>query len=318
MKTDLLDTSVSRDATVRDHGPGWDYHRAFERHRGLISREEQEKLRTRRVAIVGCGGVGGSHLVTLARLGVGRFSIAELDRFELANMNRQFGARMDTIGRAKIEVMAEEVRRINPDVELRLFAEGVSERNIPEFLAGADLFVDGIDFFEIGLRRKLFHVARLARVPAITAGPMGFSTAWITFSPEGMSFDRYFDLRDDQPLLEQLAAFAVGLTPALLQRPYIDVSEVSLAERRGPSAALACELCAGVVAAEAVRILLGRGGVRAAPWYRQFDAYRGRLKVGRLWGGNRNLFQRLKRWWLLRHVRASAGGPLSPTSREKT
>ena len=52
---------------------------------------------------------------------------------------------------------------------------------------------------------------------AVTAAPLGFSTAWLTFDPKGLSFDRYFDLTDEQTELEQIVAFAVGLAPALLQ-----------------------------------------------------------------------------------------------------
>jgi hypothetical protein len=137
---------------------------------------------------------------------------------------------------------------------------------------------------------------------AITAGPIGFGTALLVFDPRGMTFDRYFDLHDDQSPIDQLAAFAVGLTPRLLQRPYLDLSEVNLAEHRGPSAGLACQLCAGVTAAEAVKILLRRGPVRCAPWYSQFDAYRGLYRCGKLMGGGRNPLQRLKRRLLLRSV----------------
>jgi tRNA A37 threonylcarbamoyladenosine dehydratase len=70
--------------------PVWDYHEAFSRNIGLFTVEEQEKLRRSRVAIAGMGGVGGVHLVTLARTGIGNFTIADPDRFELANMNRQW------------------------------------------------------------------------------------------------------------------------------------------------------------------------------------------------------------------------------------
>jgi hypothetical protein len=68
---------------------------------------------------------------------------------------------------------------------------------------------------------------------------------------------------------------------------------VNFAERRGPSTFMACQLCAGVAATEALKILLGRGEVRAAPHGMQFDAYRG--KFARTWrpGGNKNPLHRL-------------------------
>src|SRR5216117_2931839 len=100
---------------------GFDSGRAFVRNLGWVTADEQALLRNRRVAIAGLGGVGGSHLVTLARLGIGRFNLADLDVFEIENFNRQFGARMSTLGRPKVDVLAETARDINPDVELRLF-----------------------------------------------------------------------------------------------------------------------------------------------------------------------------------------------------
>ena len=67
------------------------YSDAFSRNLGWITSDEQEILRGKRIAIAGLGGVGGFHLTTLTRLGVGAFTLAELDRFELANFNRQMG-----------------------------------------------------------------------------------------------------------------------------------------------------------------------------------------------------------------------------------
>ena len=279
---------------------GFSYEQAFVRNRGLISPAEQARLRNARVAIIGMGGVGGIHLVTLARLGIGKFTIADPDRFELANVNRQYGAMIDTFGRPKVDVMAAEARRINPEIELRVIDEPIRPETVGEFLAGADLFVDGVDFFSIALRRRLFRHAAANGLYSVTAGPLGFGAAWLVFDPRGMSFDDYFDLSDGESEIEQLVAYAVGLAPAMLHRPYLDLSQVSLGDRTGPSAGLACQLCAGVVGAEAVRILLNRGAVCTVPCYSQFDAYRGRLRRRRLRFGNRHPIQRLKRLWLRR------------------
>ena len=279
---------------------GWSYDEAFVRNLGLISPEEQERLRNSRVAIAGMGGVGGSHLIALARLGVGRFTIADPDVFELANMNRQVGAMCSTIGQPKVEVMARVAREINPEVDLRLFDKPIDSANADAFLRDANLFVDGVDFFSVDLRRILFSRAASRGIYSITAGPIGFSTAWLVFSPAGMSFDRYFDLHDGMEPLDSLIAFAVGLTPAATHLAYLDLSKVDLNSRTGPSVVAACQLCSGVTAIESAKILTGRGRLRPAPWYCQFDAYREVLRRGYLIGGNRHPWQRLKRWWLRR------------------
>jgi hypothetical protein len=72
------------------------YEEAFARNLGWVTEAEQAALRGKRIAIAGAGGVGGVHLLTLARLGVGAFTIADMDRFDLVNFNRQAGAMMST------------------------------------------------------------------------------------------------------------------------------------------------------------------------------------------------------------------------------
>lgn len=298
----IIDAPSSRTVRIGSPPLSWDYDRAFCRNLGLVNEHEQQRLRNAHVAIVGMGGVGGVHLMTLARLGIGRFTIADLDTFELANMNRQYGAKTDTLGRPKVEVMAEEVRRVNPEVELHILEKGVQPETMDEFLEGADLLLDGIDYFALDMRRRLYRRAAQLGLPAIMAGPMGFSVSWLVFDPSGMSFDRYFDLHDHQSEMEQLIAFTVGLSPSGLHVPYLDLNRVNLAEKYGPSAGLACELCAGVAAAESLKLLLGRGGVRFVPQYAQFDAYRTLLRRRTLWGGNRHPVQQLKRQILKRRV----------------
>ncbi|MGE3805644.1 MAG: ThiF family adenylyltransferase [Gemmataceae bacterium] len=278
----------------------WSYEDAFGRNLGLVTRVEQARLRQSRVAVAGLGGVGGIHLITLARLGIGAFHLADPDSFEVANFNRQYGASTHTVGRGKAEVMAEQLRAINPHAQVQVFPTCIAPDNVNAFLADVDVLVDGIDFFALDARRLVFAEARRRGIWTVTAGPIGFSTAWLVFDPAGMSFEEYFDLRDGMDRLDQLIAFYAGLTPRGTQLPYM--RGVDLAGGRGPSAALACQLCSGVATAEVLKILLGRGPVQAAPHYAQFDAYRRLLRTGYLRGGNRHPWQRLKRWWLRRRL----------------
>lgn len=271
----------------------FDYGLAFSRNTGWITRDEQTILRHKRIAIAGMGGVGGSHLLTLTRLGVGAFHIADFDHFELANFNRQVGAACSTLQQPKAEVLARLARDINPELDLRIFPQGVSTANLPAFLAGVDLYVDGLDFFAIDIRRAMFAACAEAGIPAITAAPLGMGAALLTFVPGGMSFEDYFNLAG-QPEDEQLLRFLLGLSPAMPQRGYlVDPSTVDLARHRGPSTPMACDLCAGVAATQALKLLLHRGKALAAPYGLHFDAYRN--KLAKTWrpGGNRHPLQRL-------------------------
>lgn len=273
----------------------WTYEEAFSRNLGLISPSEQERLRNCRVAIPGMGGVGGLHLMTLTRLGIGKFRIADADQFGVGNFNRQFGSTLSTLELPKAEVLGKSARDVNPELEVDVFGEFIDHSNVDAFLDGVDLLVDAVDFFAFDARRLLFREARRRGIWAVTAGPIGFSTAWISFDPNGMSFDEYFDLRDDMDSLDLFIAFALGLAPKVTHVPYFDFSYVDRESGRGPSVAAACRLASGVVGAEATKILLQRGEVRPAPAFHQFDAYRYLLRRGRLRFGNRGPLQRVKR-----------------------
>lgn len=306
-------TEASRNATPRvasrnegSSSAGWSYREAFLRNLGLIDEREQALLRDCRVAVAGLGGVGGIDLVALARLGIGRFSIADADVFETRNTNRQYGAMVSTTGQPKADVMARIVRDINPEADVRVMGESIHAGNVDRFMEGVDVLVDGIDAFEIDTRRLLFRKSRAMGIHALGAGPVGFSTVWVVFSPTGMSFDRYFDLSDTMDDVEKFVAYVAGMAPSMLQRPYMDLRYLDYAHRTGPSVGLACHLASGVVAAEVVKIILGRGRVFAAPYYHQFDAYRSRYVRKRLAGGNRNPLQKLKRGWLVRYLRRRA------------
>ena len=269
----------------------FDYSAAFSRNIGWLTPKEQASLRSKRVAIAGLGGVGGSHLLTLTRLGIASFTIADFDTFDLVNFNRQTGANLGTIGRRKTDVLAERAMEINPELDLKILHEGIHEDNVNEFLTNTDLYVDGLDFFAVSARRMVFKACTDLGIPAITAAPLGMGAALLNFLPGKMTFEEYFRL-EGQAEPEQLLRFLLGLSPAMLQNRYlVERSTIDLANHRGPSTPMGCNLCAGVAATEALKILLGRGKVTAAPRGVHFDAYQNRLV--RTWrpGGNSNPLQ---------------------------
>jgi len=283
---------------------GYDYDEAFSRNIGLLTEEEQARVRGARVAVAGLGGVGGNHVLALARIGFGSFSLADLDHFELANMNRQAGASVNTLGRSKVEVTADIVRAINPEADLRLFPNGITRENIGDFLDGAIAAVDGIDFFNMDARRLLFREARARGIHALTSAPVGFGATLHVFSPTGMSFDEYFDIHDGMSLPAQLIQFVLGLAPERAHRSYFPPGAVDLEKRRAPSLAPGCLLASVLVATAITNLVVKKRPPKVAPHFSQFDPLVQTYKTGYLRGGNRNPKQRAKRWWVLRTNRA--------------
>ncbi len=298
----------------------FDYETAFSRNLGLFSNDEQRALRRCRVAIAGLGGVGGYYLATLARAGIGAFSLADIDTFELVNFNRQYGATQSSVGRPKLDVMAEVARDINPGVELRLEPRGVTAESVDAFLEGVDLVIDAIDLFEVDAHQRLVDAATARGLPVVFAAPLLYGGAMITFAPGGMSFADYFDIHPSLTQFEKVVRFALGLAPAGLHLAYMDLSAVDLENRRGPSFAGACMLCSGMVCAEATTLLLRRRPPRPAPFYQHFDPHLGRFRTGTLRWGNRGLIQRFKRWFVMRRYQnrnagRSPAGALPQTTR---
>ncbi len=268
--------------------------RAFSRNLGWVTEHELKTLRSSRIAIAGMGGVGGSHLITLVRLGVSHFHIADFDQFEIENFNRQFGASMSNIGEKKVDVMKKLALDINPELNIQVFKDGVTSENMASFLDGVDLYLDGLDIFAMEIRQKIFMECHARQIPAVTVGPIATGASLMTFLPNKMSFDQYFNFKN-QSLEHKVLIFLVGLTPTFMQASYlVDKKYFRAAEGKAPSTPMGCMLASGVAATEVMKILLKRGPLRAAPWSLHYDPYLQKYKLKYLVGGHLNPWHRLK------------------------
>jgi molybdopterin/thiamine biosynthesis adenylyltransferase len=147
------------------------YEASFQRNFGVISREEQEKLRKARVTVVGAGGVGGITLIQLARMGVGSIHVLDKDVFEASNINRQMLSSISRLGKPKAAVAEEVLYDINPSISVRCSTEFVTEENAPTLLADADVIVDATDNL---VSRLVIHR---------TAVALGIPSIWIAVTP---------------------------------------------------------------------------------------------------------------------------------------
>lgn len=273
----------------------FNYKMAFSRNLGWITEDEQNTLQQKRVAIAGVGGVGGHYCEVLARLGIQKFTIADFDVYELANFNRQNTSGMKNLNRSKTDSVRERILDINPNADVRVFTDGIHSANIEDFVADADLYIDGLDFFVLDERFKLFKILFEKNIPAMTIAPVGMGASLMLFAKGSMSFEEYFGFNEETPLLEKALRFLVGLTPSMMHVKYlVDRSKANFAEKKAPSTAMGCYLCAGIGGTMALKVLLGRGPIKMAPWVLHFDSYLQKYKCSYVWLGAKNPLQKIK------------------------
>ena len=277
----------------------FNYAEAFERNLGWLTSEEQKRLQKSWVAIAGMGGAGGAQAQALARLGVGGFKIADGDHFELSNFNRQTGATTETLGEPKVKVLRKMILCINPEAQVETFSADISKENIDSFLKSVDLVIDGIDFFEQEAKFLLFKKSYELGLPTLTSCPLGFGASLIIFSPQGMRAEDYFDLREGMSEKEQRLALAFGLSPSPLCLKYMDRKALDLEERRAASVFPGLLLVGALAAAEAVKILTGKGRVYSCPHVYQIDLLTQRAQRKYYPWGMKSPWLRFKRWLVL-------------------
>ena len=134
----------------------------------LLGEQAVQKLSQARVAIFGVGGVGGYVAEALARAGVGAIDLIDSDTVSLSNLNRQIIALHSTVGRLKVEVMAERILDINPDCRVRAIPMFYLPEHAQEFdFAAYDYIADAID--TVSAKLDLAVRAHLANTPIIAA-----------------------------------------------------------------------------------------------------------------------------------------------------
>jgi molybdopterin/thiamine biosynthesis adenylyltransferase len=140
------------------------------RNTGVVSADEQQRLRNATILVAGCGSIGGAAVEPLVRLGVRSFLLADPGTYELNNLNRQ-SATFDDIERNKAAVAASRVLAINPHAKVAFFEDGVGEHNVEELTSDIAVIVDGIDVTTMdGWRAKhlLHRYAVERRLPLVT------------------------------------------------------------------------------------------------------------------------------------------------------
>jgi len=144
-----------------------------------IGGEGQNRLLAATVTVIGAGGIGSPAVQYLAAAGIGRLRVVDDDEVSLDNLQRQTLFGTGDVGRPKVEVAAEAVARLNPDVQFEGVRERIGPANAAELLAGADAVVDGSDNF--ATRLAVSDAATALRIPLISAAIGQFQIQVATF-----------------------------------------------------------------------------------------------------------------------------------------
>jgi len=202
------------------------------RNHDAISESEQAILATKRVLVVGCGGLGGMVIECLARIGVGHLRVVDGDVFEESNLNRQLLSSTMNLGRPKVLAAQQRIMAVNPLVEVDAVQADLAAENAMELLAGCDVAVDCLD--NIPARLVLQQAAKVAGVPVVHGAVAG----WL---------GRICVIQPGEDLLSLL---------------YPNPEEAQGEERQRGTLSFTAALTASWQAAETVKLLLGKPGLQ--------------------------------------------------------
>lgn len=153
-----------------------------------LSEAECALLRTKKVAVIGCGGLGGHLIELMARIGIGSIRALDGDVFEESNLNRQLLSEVSSLGIGKAQAAADRVARVNPDVETEAVQIFLNEENADSLISGCDAVLDALD--SVDARRTLAKACDRAGIPYIYGAIRG----WVAQAAVSMPGDHLIEL----------------------------------------------------------------------------------------------------------------------------
>ena len=151
------------------------------RNQNSISIAEQLRLAESRVAVIGAGGLGGTVILLLARMGIGRLTVVDHDVFDETNLNRQFLSDPAVLGCSKAEEARDAVAAVNPAIAVSAHRLRAEATNLPGLLAEAQVVVDCLD--NVPDRFVLERAAQTSSIPLVHGALAGFTGRVMTIFP---------------------------------------------------------------------------------------------------------------------------------------
>lgn len=181
----------------------------------------QEKLKKAKVLVVGAGGLGCPALMYLAGAGVGRLGLVDFDVVRLSNLHRQVLFSVKDVGESKAERAAEVLKLINPDIEIIVFNEKLTNSNALDILSDFDIILDGTDNFS---SRYLINDACVLLNKILVYGAISrFEGQIAIFNASAFTDKKAVNYRDlfplapaDQEVLNCAEAGVIGVIPGII------------------------------------------------------------------------------------------------------
>jgi tRNA A37 threonylcarbamoyladenosine dehydratase len=169
------------------------YKALFERNYGIFTEDQQERIRSATVLIIGDSGSGETLASLLSRCGVEHFILAGQGIYEAGDMNRQIGCFIDTIGENKVARMSETISHINPAAQVTSYHTLPAEEDLADLIEQCDVVIPAVD--DLSYNVLIFRAARRLKKPAVLCLPSG-SIGWISvFTQETPTIEEVFGER---------------------------------------------------------------------------------------------------------------------------
>lgn len=180
-----------------------------------LSKEENDKLKSFKVCVIGCGGLGGYIIEQLGRLGIGSITAVDGDVFDVTNLNRQILSSENSIGESKALVAAQRIAMINSEIKLTPIHAIVTEQNCDEIIKGHDIVVDALD--NMTSRRLLEESCEKLNIPMVHGAIAGWYGQVSTIMPGDRTLKKIYPEDSDKGSEVELGnpSFTPGLVASL-------------------------------------------------------------------------------------------------------
>lgn len=188
-----LDAAAVYEVSPHNFDPAY-YAERTDRNIGWITAEEQQIFYDSKVYAAGCGGMGGHTLANLKRLGIGTLGYADTERFDVSNINRQYAALKNTVGLSKVLITHQMLRSIADDTTDIVYHQGITEETVGDFVSGAEIILDEIEFWAIADRILLHQHMRQGEAFILSSSTVGHRTYLYKYTPQTMPVEELFGI----------------------------------------------------------------------------------------------------------------------------